>query len=192
MKRLILASGSRYRAQQLHQLGIDFDVQPADIDETPLPQELASDLVNRLALSKARAIDKDNPDAVVIGSDQVAVLDRKVIGKPGDRESACRQLRAASGREVRFFTGLCVLAPGPDQAARHLDITTVHVRALAAAEIERYVEAESPLDCAGSFKCEGLGIALFEAIETRDPSALIGLPLIALARMLRHCGYQLP
>ncbi len=192
MSRLILASGSRYRARQLRQLGVGFDVQATDIDETPFADELAHELVSRLALEKARTAARQHAKAIVIGSDQAALLDGQVIGKPGTPENARRQLRAASGRAVQFFTGLCVLASGQQRPLQHLDITTVQFRVLGEVEIGRYVETERPLDCAGSFKCEGPGIALFDAIETRDPSALIGLPLIALARLLRQCGLQLP
>lgn len=191
MKRLILASGSHYRARQLAQFGLSFDTQPADIDETPRPGEEAQDLVRRLARAKAQTIARSQAAAIVIGSDQVAVLAGSPVSKPGNHAGARQQLRQASGQQVRFFTGLCVLAP--DQAPmQHVDETQVHFRALHDAEIERYIKAEQPFDCAGSFKCEGLGISLFEAIETRDPSALVGLPLIALAGMLRQCGYSIP
>lgn len=191
MKRLILASGSRYRAHELKRLGLAFDTIPADIDETPEPGERAGDLVMRLATVKSQAVWGHHPDSVVIGSDQVATLDGAIIGKPGTAGKAFEQLRRASGRAVCFHTGLTVLDTA-GQPWRHTDTTTVHFRTLDDAEIRRYITAENPLDCAGSFKCEGLGISLFDAIETRDPSALIGLPLIALAGFLRQCGFQLP
>ncbi|MGA7297988.1 MAG: nucleoside triphosphate pyrophosphatase [Rhodanobacteraceae bacterium] len=192
MRHLVLASGSVYRARQLGTLGLEFDTCPADIDETPAACEPAADLVQRLSLQKARTAASRHPAAVVIGSDQVATLDQTVIGKPGTRENARRQLLNASGRSLRFVTGLCVLDPAMPTPQMGIDITTVRFRTLRDEEIERYLDKEEPLDCAGSFKCEGLGISLFDAIETRDPSALIGLPLIALGRMLRECGFPVP
>lgn len=192
MSRLILASGSRYRARELARLRLAFEAVPADVDEAPRAGEPPSALAPRLARAKAEAVARRFPQAVIIGSDQVAALDGRAIGKPGSVPAACAQLQAASGRDVRFFTALCVLAPGTPAPQEHLDVTTVRFRALDAAAIARYVDSEQPLDCAGSFKCEGLGISLFESIETRDPSALIGLPLIALAAMLRARGWSLP
>ncbi len=192
MRPLVLASGSVYRANQLRTLGLDFDTCPANMDESPLADESVAELVQRLSLQKARIAAKRHPGAVVIGSDQVATLDRAVIGKPGTREIARRQLLDASDRSLRFLTGLCVLDPAMPKPQLAMDITTVRFRCLQDAEIERYLDREEPLDCAGSFKCEGLGISLFHAIDTSDPSALIGLPLIALARMLRQCGYLVP
>ncbi|MGB8636151.1 MAG: nucleoside triphosphate pyrophosphatase [Rhodanobacteraceae bacterium] len=192
MRHLVLASSSIYRARQLGTLALEFDTCPADIDETPAAREAAADLVQRLSLQKARTAASSHPAAVIIGSDQVATLDQTVIGKPGTRENARRQLLDASGRSLRFVTGLCVLDPAMPTPQMGIDITTVRFRTLRDEEIERYLDKEEPLDCAGSFKCEGLGISLFDAIETRDPSALIGLPLIALGRMLRACGYPVP
>lgn len=192
MRPLILASGSSYRAQQLKTLNVDFETDPANIDESALPDELATDLCRRLSCLKARAVAEQHPQALIIGSDQTAELDGRIIGKPGHRDNARAQLQHASGRAVRFFTGLCLLDPSSDKNLTHLDLTTLLFRTLTDAEIERYIQAEHVLDCAGSFKCEGLGISLFETIDTRDPSALIGLPLIALARMLRQCGYSIP
>jgi len=191
MPPLILASTSRYRRELLGRLGLDFDVARPDTDETPQPGEAPSKLAWRLAEAKAAAVAAQRPDAWVIGSDQVAEFDGRPIGKPGGRDGAIAQLGAMSGREVRFCTGLCVLRHG-QAALSELDVTTVRFRELSAAEIERYVDAEQPYDCAGSFKSEGLGIALFEAVESRDPTALIGLPLIATARLLRRAGYALP
>ncbi len=191
MTPLILASTSRYRRELLGRLGLAFDVARPETDETPQPGEAPAKLAWRLAEAKAAAVAAQRPDAWVIGSDQVAEFDGLPIGKPGGREAAIAQLGAMSGREVRFCTGLCVLRDG-QAALSELDVTVVRFRELGASEIERYVDAEQPFDCAGSFKSEGLGIALFEAIESRDPTALIGLPLIATARLLRRAGYALP
>ncbi|QWP76056.1 septum formation inhibitor Maf [Lysobacter sp. K5869] len=191
MTSLILASTSRYRRELLERLRLPFDVARPDTDETPRDGEAPAALAQRLAEAKAAAVAAQRPDAWVIGSDQVAEFDGRPIGKPGGREGAIAQLSAMSGREVRFCTGLCVLRDG-GPALSELDVTVVRFRELTAAEIERYVDAEQPFDCAGSFKSEGLGIALFDAVESRDPTALIGLPLIATARLLRRAGYALP
>ncbi|MBX9402453.1 Maf family nucleotide pyrophosphatase [Lysobacter sp. BMK333-48F3] len=188
---LILASTSVYRRELLGRLGLAFDTARPQTDETPLPGEAPAALAARLAVAKAAAVAAQQPQAWVIGSDQVAEFDGRPIGKPGGRDGALAQLQAMSGREVRFLTGLCVLRHGRP-ALTALDTTTVRFRELDAAEIARYVDAEQPYDCAGSFKSEGLGIALFEAIESSDPTALIGLPLIATARLLRQAGYALP
>lgn len=190
MSALILASTSRYRAELLSRLRIPFSCAAPEADETPPPGEPPSALAARLAQAKAAVVAARHPGAWVIGSDQVAELGGAPLGKPGTRAAACAQLAAMSGREVLFHTAICLC-----NGERHLqaaDLTRVHFRTLHADEIERYVEAELPLDCAGSFKCEGLGIALFEAIHTRDPTALIGLPLIALGGLLRETGFTLP
>ncbi|MEI2454628.1 MULTISPECIES: Maf family protein [Lysobacter] len=188
---LILASTSIYRRELLGRLGLAFDTARPHTDETPRPGETPAALAARLATAKAGAVAAQQPQAWVIGSDQVAEFDGRPIGKPGGRDGALAQLQAMSGREVRFLTGLCVLRHGQAPLTA-LDVTTVRFRELNAAEIARYVDAEQPYDCAGSFKSEGLGIALFEAIESSDPTALIGLPLIATARLLRQAGYALP
>lgn len=191
MPLLILASTSRYRRELLTRLRLPFDTARPETDETTLPGETPSALALRLAEAKARAIATIRPDACVIGSDQVAELDGHPLGKPGDHAGAIAQLTGMSGREVRFRTGLCVIPPGG--AARCvLDTTTVRFRRLSADEIARYVDAEQPFDCAGSFKSEGLGIGLFDAIDSSDPTALIGLPMIATARLLREAGFQVP
>jgi septum formation protein len=160
------------------------------VNEAALPGESTAILTQRLARAKAEAIASQHPGTWVIGADQVAELDGQPLGKPGHRAGAIAQLTAMSGRQVRFRTAVCLLRG--DQALEALDTTTVRFRALTPAEIERYVDAEQPFDCAGSFKAEGLGIALFEAIESHDPTALVGLPLIALAGMLREAGFELP
>ncbi|MFD0325125.1 Maf family protein [Lysobacter gummosus] len=188
---LLLASTSVYRRELLTRLGLPFDVARPDTDETPQPGEAPAALAQRLAVAKAAAVAAQHPQAWVIGSDQVAELDGRPIGKPGGRDGALAQLAAMSGREVRFVTGLCV-SRHEQAPLTALDITAVRFRRLSGAEIERYVDAEQPYDCAGSFKSEGLGIALFDAIESSDPTALIGLPLIATARLLREAGYSLP
>lgn len=191
MPRLILASTSAYRRTLLERLGLPFDAARPDVDETPLPGEAPAALAARLARAKAEAVAAGAGDAWTIGSDQVAELDGRPLGKPGTTENAIAQLRAMSARAVRFHTALCLA--GPDGRRReHLDLTVVRFRTLGEDEIARYVARERPLDCAGSFKCEGLGIALFEAIENRDPTALVGLPLIATARLLREAGFAVP
>lgn len=191
---LVLASTSAYRRDLLARLGVPFVQAAPDVDESPLPGELPAALALRLAQAKADAVAKTHPGACVIGSDQVAELDGLPMGKPGNRECAIAQLRAMSGRMVRFHTAVCVLAGAAGTAGmlRLEDVTTVRVRPLGEAEIARYVEAEPAFDAAGSFKAEGLGITLFDAIETRDPTALIGLPLIGTAHLLRRCGFPLP
>lgn len=191
MPELILASTSIYRRALLERLGLPFATARPEVDESARPDEAPQTLAVRLARAKAEAVAATAPTAWVIGSDQVAELDGRPLGKPGTAENAIEQLRSMSAREVRFLTALCLA--GPDgQRFEALDITTVRFRALDDDEIARYVERERPLDCAGSFKSEGLGIALFEAIDNRDPTALIGLPMIATARLLRDAGFAVP
>lgn len=195
--RLVLASTSRYRAELLGRLGLAFDAVAPQVDETPFANETPAQLARRLAEAKTAAVAALHPAAVVIGSDQVAVLDGEAIGKPGTAEAAHRQLRRASGREVAFLTAVTVAGPdssggGTTTERHHLDVTRVLFRPLDDEDIARYVEREQPLDCAGSFKVEGLGITLFERIEATDPTGLIGLPLIWLADALRRQGYRLP
>lgn len=187
---LLLASTSRYRRELLERLRLPFRVARPDVDETTGPDEAPAALAARLASLKAAAIAAHQPEAWVIGADQVAEVDGQAIGKPGHRDAAIAQLTAMSGRAIRFHTALCLLRDQSRYEAS--DVTTVRFRALSAEEIERYVDAEQPFDCAGSFKSEGLGITLFEAIDSQDPTALIGLPLIALSRLLREAGFPLP
>jgi septum formation protein len=189
---LVLGSTSRYRAELLRRVYAEFEQRAPGTDEAPLPHETPSDRALRLAIAKARAVAEGLDDALVIGSDQVAELAGTVLDKPGTRERAHAQLAASSGREVHFHTALCLHDTRTGQDRVHVDHTVVMFRSLSAQEIDRYIEREQPLDCAGSFKCEGLGIALFERIDNEDPSALIGLPLIALTRMLREAGIPLP
>lgn len=188
---LILGSTSPYRRELLARLGMAFRTVRPDVDETPLAGEHPQALAVRLARCKAQAVAGLHPGAWVIGSDQVAAFDAHPIGKSGGREAAIAQLVAMSGREVAFHTALCV-ARDSGETLEALDTTRVRFRRLSADEITRYVDAEQPYDCAGSFKCEGLGIALFEAIESSDPTALVGLPLIATARLLRGAGFAIP
>ncbi len=190
-KRLILASTSIYRRDLLARLRLPFETVRPDSDETVAPGESPPALVQRLAEAKALAVVALHPQAWVIGSDQVAELAGRPLGKPGGRDEAIAQLRAMSGRAVRFWTGVSVSQAGSSSRIA-LDCTTVVFRALAADEVARYVDAEQPYDCAGSFKAEGLGIALFDAIESRDPTALVGLPLIATAQLLRDAGFAVP
>ena len=191
MPRLVLASTSPYRRDLLARLRLPFETARPETDESPLSGEAPAALATRLAAAKAAAIAQPGDDAWVIGSDQVAELDGAPLGKPGSRDRALGQLSAMAGQAVRFHTGVCI-AHGDGRRLQALDTTTVRFRTLSAGEIARYVDAEQPLDCAGSFKSEGLGITLFEAIETLDPSALVGLPLIATARLLREAGFRLP
>ncbi|HEY8609372.1 MAG TPA: Maf-like protein [Noviherbaspirillum sp.] len=190
--RLILASSSIYRKELLSRLHIPFQVAVPDVDETPLPDERPEDTALRLARDKAGVIARSNPDALVIGSDQVATLDGAQIGKPGNHERAMQQLRAMRGREVIFHTALCLrdARRGDSEGAVHICNvqTLVRFRDLPDHELDAYLRIEQPYDCAGSAKNEGLGIAILEKIESQDPTALTGLPLIALTSMLRQAG----
>lgn len=190
MPALVLASTSPYRRDLLARLRLPFECARPDVDETPRPGEAPAALAMRLARSKAAAVATSHPDAWVIGSDQVAELDGRPIGKAGGRDAAIAQLLAMSAREVVFHTAVAMA--GGDAVHAEIDTTCVRLRALDVDAITRYVDAEQPWDCAGSFKCEGYGIALFEAIHSSDPTALVGLPLIATARLLRAAGYMLP
>jgi septum formation protein len=192
MSRLVLGSTSRYRADLLRRLVADFEQRAPGIDETLAPGEAPADGALRLAIAKAEGAARGLSGALVIGSDQIAELDGQALGKPGSIETAQAQLAGCAGREVRFHTGLCLLDTRDGRRYTHLDTTCVRFRRLADTEIARYVARELPLDCAGSFKCEGLGIALFERIDNSDPTALVGLPLIALARLLREAGLAIP
>jgi septum formation protein len=190
MKPLILASASPYRRALLERLGVPFEVVRPAASEDHLAREMPRDRALRLSGAKAKAIAAQRPDAVVIGSDQVAALGSRVLDKPGDAITCKAQLAMLSGNTARFHTGCAVMANG--ERLIHLDTTSVTFRPLSTDEIDRYVARERPFDCAGGFKVEGLGIALFESIESRDPTALIGLPLIWLASALRNVGYSLP
>lgn len=190
--RIVLASTSRYRAELLRRLLDDFEQIAPEVDEPELAGESPAARAERLATHKAEAVASSLHDALVIGSDQVASLGNAVLHKPGTIERAHQQLRASSGNTVDFYTGLCVIDTRAGQRESALDHTRVVFRELVDADIDRYLARENPIDCAGSFKSEGAGIALFERIETVDPTALIGLPMIALARLLRKAGVTLP
>jgi septum formation protein len=190
MQALVLASTSPYRRELLARLRLPFTTVRPDLDESALPGETPQALAQRLARAKAAAAAAQAPEAWAIGSDQVADLDGAALGKSGGREAAIAQLRAMAGRVVVFRTAVCVRRG--TQWFEAMDTTVVRFRALSDQEIARYVELEQPYDCAGSFKSEGLGIALFDAIESSDPTALVGLPLIATAALLRKAGFALP
>ena len=189
---LILASTSRYRKTLLEKLDLPFECAAPEVDESPLPDESAEALVARLALAKASAIADQFDQGLIIGSDQVCVCDGQILGKPGSVEKAVAQLMAARGRSITFYTGLCVLDAASGKAEQLVEPFTVHFRTLDETAIRRYVAAEMPLDCAGSFKCEGMGIVLFKGLEWRDPYSLIGLPLIGLIELLERHGLALP
>ena len=189
---LILASTSAYRAALLRRIADAFTQQAPDCDERALPAESIPAQAARLAATKAASVAVQHADALILGSDQLAALDHVAIGKPGEHANAHRQLRAVSGRVLEFHTAWCLIDAASRQRWQGIDVTRVHFRALGDDEIERYLLRERPYDCAGSFKCEGLGITLFERIESEDPTALIGLPLIAVAAALRAAGLQLP
>ena len=185
---LILGSTSRYRRELLERLRLPFEVASPDVDETPQAGEAPAALAARLALAKARAVAAAHPNAVVIGSDQVADLDGEPIGKPGTHERAVEQLRRMRGRSVVFHTAVAVVCEASGFAGSALAPVTVRFRDLTDVEIEHYLRTEQPYDCAGSAKCETLGIALLDAIDSDDPTALIGLPLIRTCRLLRAAG----
>ena len=186
--RLVLASSSPFRKELLAKLQIPFESISPDLDETPKPGETPQQLVERLALEKARAIVRQHPDAVVIGSDQVAMHGDRIVGKPGSHEAAVRQLREASGKAITLYTGLAVVRNQPPLALSELVPFTVVFRQLTDRQIENYLRKDQPYNCAGAVKSESLGVALFERFEGDDPNALIGLPLIRLVRMLEQAG----
>jgi septum formation protein len=189
---VILASTSAYRRALLARLGVPFDSVAPDTDEQRLPGEPADVLALRLARLKAESVAARQPGRVVIGSDQVAVRGNDILGKPGTVERCAGQLLQSSGREVVFLTAVHVVDGRNGRAESHLDRTVVRFRELDPAEIARYIEADAPLDCAGGFKAESLGIALFERIDSADPTALTGLPLIWLCGALRRAGIPVP
>ncbi len=186
--RLVLGSTSRYRRDLLARLGLPFSTDAPDVDETPQPGESPAALALRLALAKAQAVAARHPDAVVIGSDQVADLHGQPMGKPGTHARAMAQLQAMRGHTVVFQTAVCVVRPATAFARTALAAVEVRFRELSDAEIESYLRAEQPYDCAGSAKSEGLGIALLDAIHSDDPTALIGLPMIRTCSLLRAAG----
>lgn len=190
--RLVLGSTSPFRAALLEKLGLAFEVDAPDVDEQPLDQETPQQLVMRLARAKAEAVAKRHPGSLVIGSDQVACIDHQILGKPGSRANAINQLSLASGKRVTFYTGLCLHNRATGHTQTVCEPFHVHFRVLSRAQIERYLDAETPYNCAGSFKSEGLGIALFTRMEGDDPNALIGLPLIRLIALLDAEGIKVP
>lgn len=189
-KRLILASGSKYRRELLSRLHIPFDVVAADIDESRNPEEPARILAERLAQEKARAVADLHPGAWIIGSDQTLALNEEILGKPGNHENAVVQLQKLSGQSVLFHTGVCLVTP--DHCITEIADIQVKFRSLDTTEIEAYLALEPAYDCAGSCKAEGLGITLVESIQSDDPTALIGLPLIRLRKMLDEAGWSVP
>jgi septum formation protein len=188
---LILGSTSKYRRELLQRLRVPFDVVSPEVDETPHPNEAPRDLAMRLALAKAQAVAAQHPNAVVIGSDQLADLNGEPLGKPGTHERAVLQLQKMRGQTVVFQTAVSVVCQASGFAHTELAQIKVRFRDLSDAEIEAYLRAEEPYDCAGSAKSEGLGIALLDAIDNDDPTALIGLPMIRTARLLRAAGVDL-
>jgi MAF protein len=188
---IVLASTSPFRKELLQRIGIDFETAAPDIDESPLPGETPENLVKRLSEAKARVIGKTRA-GLIIGSDQVASVGDEILGKPGTHENAVAQLRKLSGKLITFQTGLCLLNSASNQTQVDIIPFRVQFRELDAQQIERYLQADQPYNCAGSFKSEGLGITLFERMEGEDPTALIGLPLIRLTDMLRQAGVVLP
>lgn len=189
---LLLASSSPARQALLSRLGLPFTCAIPDIDETPHPGEDVVELVKRLSKAKARALAARNPEALIIGSDQALSLDGEMLGKPGNHERARQQLLRLSGRTATFYTGLCLLNAGSGHHQLLAEPFTVHFRELDEAAVERYLRAEQPYGCAGSFKAEGLGITLFRRFEGRDINSLIGLPLMGLVDMLHKEGVHLP
>ena len=187
--KLVLASTSPYRRAILEKLQLEFDTMAPDVDETPLTNEIPEQYVARLSETKAKHVASKLKHALVIGSDQVAVVDGQIVGKPGDHETAVAQLKRASGKRVSFLTGLCLY--NTESQRMQLDVVpfTVIFRQLTDNQINAYLKKEQPYNCAGSFKSEGLGIALFERLEGDDPNTLMGLPLIRLIRMLESEGY---
>ena len=189
---LILASTSRHRRMLLERLGLPFSAVAPGVDEARSFREPVEQLVKRLSRAKAEAVAAQHDRALIIGSDQAAERDGEILGKPGDHATATAQLKAASGKYMKFHTGLCVIDTRDGCIQEYTDVTRVAFRRLTDVEIERYLQAEKPYDSAGSFKSEGLGITLFEGMESNDPSALVGLPLIMLCKFLRNAGIELP
>ncbi len=189
---VILASTSRYRAELLKRLQLDFQQIAPNCDETPLQGESAADLVVRLSVGKAQSVAKQFPEHLIIGSDQVASCNGAIIGKPGDHAAAVAQLQLLSGQTVSFLTGLCVMQQQSQKAFQSLVPTDVRFKKLDTAQIERYLKADQPYDCAASFRSEGYGCTIVENIASDDPAAIIGLPVIRVAEFLKDLGLQLP
>ena len=190
MRKLVLGSTSPFRKTLLEKLNIDFTCAKPNIDETALPSETPQALVQRLAIEKANAVAKAFPNALIIGSDQVAVCDGEILGKPHNFENGVAQLSQFSDKAVVFHTGLCVYDSANDKTIALVEPFTVHFNPLSQTEISQYLHAEQPYNCAGSFKSEGLGICLFKKLEGDDPNTLIGLPLIKLISLLKSHGFD--
>lgn len=188
---VLLASRSPYRRDLLSRLLPHFECCPSHVDESPLPDEDPAALATRLARAKAAALVTEHPACIIIGSDQVAALGSGILGKPGSADRAVAQLLDCAGQVVVFHTAVCVLGPGGTPALEHLDTTRVRFRPFAQDDARRYVEADQPLDCAGSFKAERRGVVLLESIDTRDPTAIQGLPLIWVAGALARLGIEI-
>lgn len=189
---IVLGSSSIYRKQMLEKLQLPFIQHAPDIDETSLEDETPPQMIERLSRLKAQAVAAEHPDKIVIASDQCATFNNQPVGKPHTHDKAVQQLQDFSGRQIEFYTGLVVIDPRDQSIHQTMDKTVVHFRELNQATIENYLLAEQPYQCAGSFKSEGLGITLFERIESKDPNALIGLPLIELTTLFAQMGIQLP
>jgi len=192
MQELVLGSTSPFRRELLEKLGLPFSTAAPDVDESRRQGESPEALVQRLAEAKARAVAGQFPQALIIGSDQVACVDGEILGKPGNRDKAIKQLMAMSGKTVIFHTGLCLYNSEKERVQVLREPFRVHFRKLNTGQIERYVDYEQPFNCAGSFKSEGMGITLFRKLEGDDPNALVGLPLIRLVEMLEKEGIELP
>ena len=191
-KQLVLASTSPFRKELLQKLNLPFVTDSPDIDESKKENETPEQLVSRLSVEKAKAVGIRHPNALIIGSDQVACNAGEILGKPGTRDKAITQLSNASGKIITFYTGLTLYDTETDTHQTCCELFRVHFRSLNTDQIERYIDAEQPLNCAGSFKSEGLGISLFKKLEGDDPNALIGLPLIRLINMLENQGIMVP
>lgn len=189
--KLILASTSPFRKEILNKLGVDFDTLSPEVDETALENETPQQLVERLSIAKAKAVADKNESALVIGSDQVSVIDNKIIGKPHSHKNAVKQLQNASGKTVTFYTGLCLYNSETQQYQSEVVPFNVVFRELNDSQIESYLKKETPYNCAGSFKSEALGIVLFEKLEGDDPNTLMGLPLIRLVKMLENEDFSI-
>ena len=189
---IVLASASRYRQGLLDRFLDEYETVSPGVDESRRENEPAADLVGLLAREKAEAVSSKNPGALIIGADQLAVLDDQVLGKPGDHQHAVEQLLKASGKQVEFLTAVCVLDPVTRRRYEHTDLTKVRFRNFDRRVADTYLRHDEPYDCAGSFRIEGAGFVLFESVSTDDPTALIGLPMIWLAGTLRKLGYLLP
>lgn len=188
---IILASSSPFRKSLLQRLHLDFECYAPDIDENPYPEEKATQYVCRLAQQKAEAVARQFPQAVVIGSDQCALIDGQILGKPGSHENALQQLRNAQGKTVVFHTGVCVLQPANEFCEVDDILYEVDFRRLQDSQLDHYLRVEQPYQCAGSFKSEGYGVCLFKQMRGDDPTALIGLPLIRLVAMLENAGVDI-